>query len=185
MRNVKFTITGQTPYSGSRYHEEPRLENEGHEDYDRRTALAKLHTSPKGLVVIPGVQMKQALEWTTSYFGETVPEKGKRTWTKFFKAATMALSDLDLGVKPDAAHILPLRSNSQGRKGGSLNVTRYFPVLAEWEGSMEFAIFDDTIKPKVFEKYVTAAGRFCGLGRWRPSNGGANGRFTASKFNWS
>jgi hypothetical protein len=46
-------------------------------------------------------------------------------------------------------------------------------------------IFDDTITKEVFERHLTEAGRFVGIGRFRPENGGIYGRFTAGPFSWS
>ena len=43
---------------------------------------------------------------------------------------------------------------------------------------------DDTVTPEVFERHFREAGRFIGVGRFRPEKGGLNGRFQATKFSW-
>lgn len=183
MRTVTITIKGTSPYSASRYHETEKLERESPDDYARRVWREQLHTNGDGTVIIPGIQLKKALAWMAGYLSETIPGKGKKTWTKFFMAGTMPITDLHLGVKPDAFECVPIRCGAQGARGGG-QVTRYFPQISKWGGPIDFAILDDTITREVFERYVSETGRYCGLGRWRPANGGMNGRFEATKFDW-
>jgi hypothetical protein len=45
-------------------------------------------------------------------------------------------------------------------------------------------ILDDTITKKVFEIHIKEAGKFKGVGRFRPSNNGFYGRFEVIKIEW-
>jgi hypothetical protein len=44
---------------------------------------------------------------------------------------------------------------------------------------------DDTVTREIFERYFNQAGHFIGVGRFRPENGGMNGRFRATAFHWA
>jgi hypothetical protein len=58
-------------------------------------------------------------------------------------------------------------------------------MIDEWEGAVTFYLADATITKDVFEKYLRESGKFIGIGRHRPENGGFLGRFEVSKVEWS
>jgi hypothetical protein len=63
-------------------------------------------------------------------------------------------------------------------------VPRIFPQFPKWQGVASFTILDDIISEAVFEQHVKAAGLLIGIGRFRPGNGGTNGRFRITQFKW-
>jgi hypothetical protein len=183
IQHVTIHIKGESPYSASRFHGIEKNADEGNEEHDKRCARHKLHTNGDGLVIIPGIQLKLSLHAIAKYLGKKVPERARATYTKHFEAGTMPLTDINLGVKPEDFDIIALRCDSKGSKKKTSEVTRYFPVIQKWGGDIDFMIMDPIIKPDVFEEHVEQAGLFNGLGRWRPGNGGMNGRFSAT-FDW-
>ena len=52
----------------------------------------------------------------------------------------------------------------------------------EWQGVVEFYVLDNTITPDVFEHHLKESGKFIGIGRFRPINGGFYGRFNVEKI---
>ena len=50
---------------------------------------------------------------------------------------------------------------------------------------MRFYILDDTITEDVFKEHLEEAGKFIGIGRFRPRNNGFYGRFAVDKIEWS
>jgi hypothetical protein len=63
-------------------------------------------------------------------------------------------------------------------------VWKCFPTIKEWGGECEIMVLDDTITRDVFEQHVKEAGRFIGLGSFRPRNRGYYGRFEADVLSW-
>jgi hypothetical protein len=69
-------------------------------------------------------------------------------------------------------------------RGSGKRVKRTFPVVPKWEGAVVFAILDETITRTVFEEHIKAVGMLVGVGRFRPENGGMNGRFEVVSIDW-
>jgi hypothetical protein len=66
---------------------------------------------------------------------------------------------------------------SDGMRGGSKRVMKCFPIIPSWEGEVLYYIFDDTVTVDVFRYHLEQAGKFIGIGRFRPRNNGYYGRF--------
>lgn len=184
MRKVTVTIKGVAAYSQSRMHDTPELEKETKAAYEQRTWREKMTTDADGMVVIPAMAFKQALPVAARKLGKQVPGRGKSTYTKYFEADVICTADAPLGIHKDAVGSITINANSDGVRGSGKRVKRTFPVVAEWETKAEFMIFDDTVTPEVFEEVFAAAGMGVGIGRFRPENGGLNGRFIATRFDW-
>lgn len=189
MRIAKATLTSASPYSQSRYHEEPKLKD-GKEldgDYDRRTWRFHCHCDEEGNVFIPPMQFKLALEGAARYLSEKIPGKGQATWTKHFTAGVMVVDPLFLaGVTRDGVAGETYMMSPTGQKGSyaTKRVPRCYPVVQEWKGEVEFLILDDLITPEIFLKTLEAAGKLVGIGRFRPINGGFYGRFMPEGVDW-
>lgn len=188
MRQVSVTFIGITPYSQSRMHSAPELEKEkkGSEAYDKRTWREKMTTDAEGNVVIPAMALKQALPVASRRLGMQIPGRGKSTYTKFFEADVICTEDVPIGHghTKDNAVSVTINCNSDGVRGSGKRVPRIFPIFHKWGGTAKFMIFDNTITPEVFEEVFTAAGLSVGIGRFRPENGGLNGRFEPVSFDW-
>lgn len=184
MKQVTVHIEGLAPYSQSRMHRTPHLNKEGHDDYDKRTWREKCTTDKNGLIVIPAMALKMALPVAARKMGLQIPGRGKSTYTKFFEADVICTGDCPLGVHKDDVASISLECNSDGVRGSGKRVPRIFPIIPEWSTVAEFLITDDTITRDVFEQVFQAAGSGVGIGRFRPENGGINGRFRATKFVW-
>jgi hypothetical protein len=63
-------------------------------------------------------------------------------------------------------------------------VEKYFPVIQKWEGTAIFSILDETITEDVFFTHLEQAGKFIGLGSFRPRNNGYFGRFKPEMISW-
>lgn len=61
---------------------------------------------------------------------------------------------------------------------------RTFPRIDDWGGLLTFHIFQEDLSKDVFEEYLEEAGMMIGVGRFRPENGGVNGRFQIQKTEW-
>lgn len=178
-------ITGITPYSQSRQHNEPKLSGESNDDFDARTWRSKLNVSRDGsTVVIPAHGMHQALISAARYSKRQIPGQGKATWTKKFEAGIALLEDIALDISPDEVSSITISANADGVRGSGKRVPRRFPVMDEWSAEFEIMVLDPIITPDVMREMLNICGLFIGIGRFRPEKGGTNGRFQLDDLAW-
>lgn len=187
MRTVVIKIRGITAYSASRPVDIEKNKGEGHEEYDRRIWREKAHFDATGEVYIPGVCFKLALDEVASMLNEKIKGKGNQTYGKIVSTATVAMSDMFIGVKKDDLQSIQIYANLDGKRGGSTRGNRLFPIVPTWEGEVEFTIFNDELPQEVFERYMKQAGLLIGVGRGRPGMKcpAGNGRFAPVSFTWA
>jgi hypothetical protein len=195
-RTATAHLKSVTPYSQSRHYseeecpksvgpagQETKLDNEA---YDLRYWTHHAHIDERtGRVYIPGVQIKHALVAASSYNPIKDASRGgsAKMGIKFRAGVSvqgnilLPLTEKDLVRERIYAHATPSKPNS-GR------VWRSYPVIPEWEGDLEFLIYDPTIQAADFEKTLQTAGMFIGIGRWRPVNNGDYGRFVVTRIKW-
>jgi hypothetical protein len=176
------TIRGLGKYSQSRAHDTAWLDGESHADYDLRNWREHLHVR-NGVVVIPETALMQCLHAGVKYAGEK--KKGTATWTKHFEGG-VAIQDVGMtDVKLADVTYEDIYSNADGVRGSGKRVYRRFPIMAPWSASFQVLILDPEITRDVFERHLDVAGKYRGLGRWRPEKAGQNGRFVIEKLVWT
>ena len=184
-KTVEVHITGLSPYSSSRQHDTPKIDKERPDEYDQRTWREKLTTAADGTVVIPAMAFKQALDKCAKTLSIQVPGKGKATFTKHFLSGCVCLQDVSLGIHKDKVAPITINAHADGVRGSGKRVKRTFPQIPSWHGVATFALLDDAITKDVFERVMRESGSFVGVGRFRPENGGLNGRYTIDKIIWN
>jgi len=185
---ARVTITGITPLSQSRQHDEPKLEGERPDDYDKRTWRHKLNVATrdgKPTVIIPAHGLHQAIAAAAKYSKRQIPGQGKATWTAKFTAGITLLEDPALGIDPETVDGITISANADGIRGSGKRVPRKFPVIPQWSATFDVVILDPIITEEIFREMLVAAGMFVGLGRFRPEKGGTNGRFRVDSVQWS
>lgn len=178
-------IKGISPMGQSRAIQSKRDTGEGHDDFEERTWRERMHVDNAGIVYIPPMAIKNCLSDCARYLSESVPGKGKSTFTKHFEAGLLCLEPASLGVKASDVPATRLFVPSDGKKGGSSRVFKNFPTIAEgWEAEIHITILDPILigKPEKIQEYLVHAGKFIGLGFFRPRNGGFWGRFEVLSF---
>ena len=110
------TLQSLTPYSQSRKHDEPKLEGEGADDYNRRTWRAQQHVE-NGTVHIPAFGLHQSFVSAARYSKKQIPGQGKATWTKKFEAGIAFFSNVDIGVDPNTVEYIDIYANADGIRG--------------------------------------------------------------------
>lgn len=187
-RSCTAKVKGVTPYIGGKMYTEeevPKLQGETPAAYDERTWQHRLHTNGSGLVVIPGLAFKRALDFGVAWAGERVSgKKSGPAWKKRFESGVYVGDDASLGVEPKDAGCLSKSVPSDGRPGGGKRVTRRFPIFDQWETDVVFHIYDAIIPNEKLEQYFVLAGVYCGVGVWRPENRGNYGRFKVLGYTW-
>ena len=182
---VTVQLESLAPYSQSRKHDTPDLgTKERPDDKEVRTWREKCTVNEHGEIVIPAMALKQALDAVAKRLGDQIPGKGKSTYTKHFKGGVICQADVPIGWMKETVPSITISANSDGVRGSGKRVNRIFPQVPHWKGTATFAILDDMVTQKVFERHLEEAGRFIGIGRFRPENGGLNGRFRPVKFEY-
>lgn len=190
MRRCRVTIAGLSPYSQSAAHDTPELDREGNDDYDARTWREKCTINAKGEVCIPAMAIKQMLDTTAFKLGEKVPNRKGAMYRSFFASGVNCTTDpiVTNGTgkafrKADAIE-RKISANPRGIRGGSGRVPRRFPEFHDWHAVVEVVVIDDIVTRAILEQHLRAAGMIVGIGRFRPENGGTNGRFRVEKIEW-
>ena len=182
MITCTFDIVGSSPISFGRPVQSIKKTGEKHDDFEHRTWRERVHVDGKDIAFIPPMALKNCLTDVAQYLSETIPGKGKATFTKKFKAGVMVIDPMDLGVKLADIEGERIFVPSDGKRGGGSRVWKTFPVIRNWTVEATAYIADPAIKPAKMLEYLTHAGKFIGLGRFRPINNGFYGRFTIENF---
>jgi len=177
MRFIIAELEGITPYSQSRHHTEPHLDKEGNDDYAKRTWRSHLHTTPKGEVFIPPTAFKNCLSEIAMFLSMKIKGQRSATYTKHFVAGVMVSEPAMLGITADQVSCEELFLPSNGVRGDGKRVMKYYPTIPEWKVTVRFGILDDTITDAIFLYHLEQAGKYIGIGRFRPRNNGYYGRF--------
>lgn len=178
-----------SPYSQSKPvdpSEFPKDRNETNQDFEERTWRERCHydKSRGNECFIPPMAFKNCLTESAQYKSIQIPGKGKTTYTKFITAGVLCVSPSYLGVTKEEVECHRIFTPASGKRGDGKRVWRYYPIFHEWEIEMDFLILDSTITKEVFETFLADAGKFIGIGRFRPRNNGYFGRFEIKKLDW-
>ena len=186
MRDVYIKIEGLTPYSSSKHFEQALNKGESKDAHEQRRWREKAHVDSDGNVFVPGVSFKLALDETASALNEKIPGKGNQTWTLQFKSGVVAMGDVATGTKIDDLKAISIFAHANGKRGPGTRITRWFPFIPTWGGTLHMRLFNDTMQEDVFERFFTQAGLIAGVGRGRPITGSpaGNGRFKPVSFEW-
>ena len=185
MRTATAYLKSISPYSQSRHYDTAKLNKERPDDYETRTWRDRMHATELGYVFIPPMAFKNCLSEIAKYLGEQIPGKGKSTYTKHIEAGVLVLEGLTLDVKKENVPGEWLFVPADGKRGSGKRVRKCFPLISEWAGQVQFHILDDTVTEEVFEKHLDQAGKFIGIGRFRPRNNGYYGRFSVERVEWA
>ena len=183
MYTITCDLVGTSPISYGKAISEKKQTGEGHDKFEQRTWKKRMHVDKEGNCFIPAMALKNSLAGVAKYLSETVPGKRNATFTKHFEAGVSVTDNLALGVRAEDVEGEEVFVPSDGKKGGGTRVMKTFPVIPEgWLAKAKIYVFDRQIEPKKVEEYLTQAGMFIGLLRWRPRNGGLYGRFKVENF---
>jgi hypothetical protein len=165
MRTVTIQLESISSYSQSKKIDRdfPRNKDEPWNDYEARVWKEKAHYAEDGRVFIPQFAFKQAIDGASKYLGKI---GGK-------------------GNARDTITSVWISANANGKRGSGTRVDRCFPVIPKWSGSLKCVILADEITKDAFAQALEFAGSLTGIGRFRPENGGNNGRFVVKKITWN
>jgi len=184
MKIADASLVSLSSYSQSRKHNESRKDKEPWEDYEERTWRLRQHVAPDGHVFIPPMSFAFSIQTAAQYLSMPIPGKGQSKYTKHFKSGIIVpegpvLPDLAAEVRGEWFDM-----HANGRRGSGTRVPRCYPMIDHWEAEVTYYVLDDQIPTEVFEYHLREAGNFIGIGRFRPENGGFNGRFRVEQVTW-
>ncbi len=185
MKKVSVTLKGISTIGFSAPITSIKPKGEGHDAFEARTWNERVRKDGQGYIYHPSISLKNCLAEIAKFLGETVPGKGKSTYTKHFEAGVIPGDDLQFGVKHSDVVKVSVFVPSDGKRGGGSRVWKHFPTLpAGWEADTNFYLIDPILVDKldVVEEYLKMAGNLIGLGCHRPRNNGSWGRFQVKDF---
>lgn len=179
------TLRGISPYSQSRHYETPEKgPKESSSEYEKRTWRERLHVNEEGFVFAPPMAFKNCLSEAAKFLSIRIPGGGKATWTKHFEAGVLVMEPLVLPIKKEDVPGTWLFVPSDGRRGSGSRVSKCFPTLQSWGGKVTFYVLDEKIDRETFKYHLDEAGKFIGIGYFRPRNNGFWGRFVVDDLKW-
>ena len=184
---AKAKLVGNGVYQQGRHVDVDKKPRETHEDYENRTWRERSHYDegdPDEKLFIPAMAFKKALESAARFNSRQIPGKGKQTYTKHFASGVLVYGNLPLAVKKAEVKGTKVFVPSDGKAGGGRRVNKIFPTIDSWEGEVEFFIVDSTITEDVFIDTLMDAGKFIGIGVYRPERSGIHGRFSVESVEW-
>ncbi len=184
MRTVSITLESIAAYSQSGFLEEKKLAKESYDDFEKRIWKDKAHYTDDGHVFIPQFAFKQAIDSAAKYLGK-IPGKGQATWSKHFVNGIVISDSIVLPDTRDGLQCVWINANPGGKRGSGARVRKCFPVIPKWTGTLKCVVLAEEIQEEVFAKAFELAGSLIGIGRFRPENGGNNGRFIVKSIKWS
>ena len=178
MKKYKVEITGITPLLQNKPAEygfdEQWVEKKASTDWEKE-ALTKLYVNSDGIIYQPATHIDRALIEAGKKI--KVKGQGKATYSKLF-GSMVSVEEFEMTHKIQDYEIyksLVVIPSTKGR------VMRYRPMFKEW--SFEFHInSEDEISSDVIKEALEIAGKYVGIGDWRPEKKGKFGKFQVTEF---
>lgn len=185
MRTAVCHLESTSPYSQSKPFEADRREDESPDERETRTWRDKCHATPDGHLFIPPMAFTWAIQFSAKRMGRPIPNSRGKTYTKMFEGGIICMDPIVLPDTKDRVTCERVYVNADGVRGSGKRVFKNFPMVPEWSGKLIVQLLNDAIPTELFEETLTYAGKFCGIGRFRPERGGYLGRFIVKKIHWS
>ena len=180
---IQVRLKSVSPLSQSRRHYEDKNAEEDDGQYDRRTWRSHLHTNDDDNIVIPNMSFKFCFDDAAQRL--SITKKGQSKWTKPFQSGVLIPEPMDTGLSSEKAWPETIEANADGRRGSGKKVPRTYPMISEWEGTLEILCINPEIygaekneKLHLVTRIIEFAGACVGVGRFAPRVGGYLGRFS-------
>ena len=185
-QSFRVVIKGISPYSQSKFIDKDEIPKEGKETadaYEKRTWQSRMHVDKKGNAFMPPMALKKAVEGASKYAGK-IPGERNATYSKRFKSGLLVTDQITLFTEDGKVaraddfegEWLFLDAGGKAGQGGT-RVKRRMPRIVNWTAEAVVHVIDEVITEDVLERVLVDAGRFVGVGRFRPEVGGFYGRF--------
>jgi len=178
MKKYKVEIAGITPLLMNKPEQygfdEQWVEKKASEDWEKE-ALKKLYVDANEKIYQPSTHLEMSLIDAGKKI--KVKGQGKATYSKIF-GSMLSIDEFEIVHKQQEYEIFKCLVVIPSTKG---RVMRYRPKFNEW--TLEFHIsFEDEIPQEVVKEALEIAGKYVGIGDWRPAKKGKFGKFQVTEF---
>jgi hypothetical protein len=180
MKTVKVSIKGISPLLMNRPDilemSDKAKERLSGKDVMEQQFITKQYRNADGKLYIPDTHLKGAI--VEAGKGVKVTGKGKATYSKIVGYAVIVkpFEILHEKTKLEKHIVLAVNPNTKGRNP----LCR--PMLPEWFASFEIEYDNDEIPEEALKTILDKAGKYVGIGDWRPAKKGTFGRFIVTEF---
>jgi hypothetical protein len=136
----------------------------------------KLYLTDDGKPYVPSAYIRNAL--IAGGMAVKIKGKGKATYSKLIGSSLMVSPDAIVIISDGGWKPFTTTAVNPATKG-RMTVTR--PMFADWKLAFEVVMPDD-IPEEDFAKILDEAGRYVGIGDWRPAKKGMYGKFIVTKL---
>ena len=178
MEKVKVTIQGTTPILFNRFRD---VAIEGKSK--RRTGAMveseiedKLYKDKDGNTYIPSVYLKNCIVEASKQF--KIVGKGKSTYSKIV-ASTVDVEPFAIILDAEKYDIFRISAVNPMTKGRMMTER---PKYDKWSASFELILNDEQVDVTVINEILESAGKYVGIGDWRPQTKGMFGKFMITSF---
>jgi len=178
MKKYKVELNGISPLLHNKPEQygfdEQWVEKKASTDWEKE-ALKKLYVDMDGTIYQPATHIEMALIEAGKKI--KVKGQGKATYSKLF-GSMVTVPELEIPHKIQDYEIFKTLVVIPATKG---RVMRYRPMFKNWNIEFEIEI-EDEISPEVVKEAFEIAGRYVGIGDWRPQKKGKFGKFQVTSF---
>lgn len=178
MKVFNVTVKGKSPLLMNKppeYGFEAKwVEKFASKDYEQE-ALEKLYINEKSEIFTPNTHLERSL--TEAGKKLQIKGQGKATYSKPFGSMVEVKPEQIIHKNQDfEVHMgLVVIPSTRGR------IARYRPILHDWE--LSFVVeCEEEIDDNVLKQGFEIAGKFCGIGDFRPEKKGKYGKFILTEF---
>lgn len=136
----------------------------------------KLYLDKDKKVILPSVYVKNCITEASKQF--KIVGKGKATYSKIV-ASTVEIEPFMIGLQASKYEVFRISAVNPMTKGRMMTERPRFP---KWKASFEIILNDPSIPTLVINEILEHAGKYVGIGDWRPEKKGMHGKFLISQF---
>ena len=175
---IKVQIEGTTPIIFNRFRD---VQIEG-KSKKRTGAIAesdiddKLYFSEDKKVCLPAVYLKNCITEASKQF--KIIGKGKSTYSKIV-ASTVDIEPFMIELKSGKYEIFRISAVNPMTRGRMMTER---PKFNKWSAEFEIILNDPAVPINVINEILEQAGKYVGIGDWRPEKKGMFGKFMITSF---
>lgn len=175
---IKVQIEGTTPLLFNRFRD---VQIEG-KSKKRTGAMAeldiedKLYLDEDKKVCLPAVYLKNCITEASKQF--KIIGKGKSTYSKIV-ASTVDIEPFMIELKSGKYEIFRISAVNPMTRGRMMTER---PKFNKWSAEFEIIVNDPAVPVNVINEILEHAGKYVGIGDWRPEKKGMFGKFMITSF---
>jgi hypothetical protein len=178
MEKVKVTIQGTSPILFNRFRD-TAIEGKSKK---RTGAMAefqiedKLYQDENGKTQLPATYIRNSIVEASQQF--KIVGKGKSTYSKLV-ASTVQIEPFYIELDAGKYEVFRISAVNPMTKGRMMTER---PKYDKWSASFEIILNDDSVPVSVINEILEQAGKYVGIGDWRPEKKGMFGKFMITSF---